>query len=124
MAETMYDAHGVGLAAPQIGILKRVIVLDPGDGTGLIEMINPEITARSGRVLGPEGCLSIPGLQGDVYRAEHITVKGLDRHGNEVVMEARDFLARIFQHEIDHLNGVLFIDIAEKIYEREAQDED
>ena len=124
MAETMYDAYGVGLAAPQIGILKRVIVLDPGDGTGLIEMINPEIVERSGRVLGPEGCLSIPGLQGDVYRADKIKVKGLDRDGNEVTMEACDFLARIFQHEVDHLNGVLFTDIAEKVYEREAQDED
>ena len=124
MAETMYEAQGVGLAAPQIGILKRVIVLDPGDGTGLIEMINPEILERSGKVLGPEGCLSIPGLQGDVYRAQKIKVKGLDRRGNEVVMEAEDYLARIFQHEIDHLNGVLFTDIAESVYEREPEDDE
>lgn len=119
MAETMYDAEGVGLAAPQVGILKRVIVLDPGDGSGLIEMINPEVIETAGRTLGPEGCLSIPGINGDVYRAEKITVKGLDRHGNEFTVEAEDFLARIFQHEIDHLNGVLFTDIAESIYEKE-----
>lgn len=123
MAETMYDASGVGLAAPQISILKRVIVLDPGDGTGLIEMINPEIIERDGSQIGPEGCLSIPGLQGDVKRWQKIKVKGLDRNGNEVVMEAEDFLARIFQHEIDHLNGVLFTDIAEKVYEKQL-DED
>jgi peptide deformylase len=123
MAETMYDAAGVGLAAPQIGILKRVIVLDPADGTGLIEMINPEVLETSGNEIGPEGCLSIPGLHGDVNRYQKIKVKGLDRHGNEVIMEAEDFLARIFQHEIDHLNGVLFTDIAESIYERESDDD-
>lgn len=125
MAATMYDASGVGLAAPQIGILKRVIVLDPADGeTGLIEMINPEIIEKSGRALGPEGCLSIPGLQGEVNRYQKIKVKGLDRDGQEVVMEAEDFVARIFQHEIDHLNGVLFTDLAETIYEREPDDDE
>jgi peptide deformylase len=124
MAETMYDASGVGLAAPQIGILKRVIVLDPADGTGLIEMINPELLTHAGKVIGPEGCLSIPGLHGDVNRYQKIKVKGLDRHGNELVVEAEDFLARIFQHEIDHLNGVLFTDIAESIYEREQEDDE
>lgn len=124
MAETMYDAAGVGLAAPQIAILKRVIVLDPADGTGLIEMINPEIIEHEGEQIGPEGCLSIPGLNGDVKRWQRIKVKGLDRHGNEIVMEAEDFLARIFQHEIDHLNGVLFTDVAESIYERKMEDDD
>lgn len=125
MAATMYDASGVGLAAPQIGILKRVIVLDPADGeTGLIEMINPEIIEKSGRALGPEGCLSIPGLQGEVNRYQKIKVKGLDRDGQEIEMEAEDFVARIFQHEIDHLNGVLFTDLAETIYEREPDDDE
>lgn len=125
MAETMYDAHGVGLAAPQIGISKRVIVLDPHDEeTGLLEMINPEIVEQSGEQLGPEGCLSIPGLNGEVARKQHITVKGLDRDGNELTVEASDFLARIFQHEIDHLNGVLFTDIAENVYKIEPQEEE
>jgi peptide deformylase len=120
MRETMYDAGGVGLAAPQIGILKRVIVVDPGEELGgYWEMINPEIIASSGRQLGVEGCLSIPGVNGEVYRYQKVTVKGLDRNGNELVVEAEDYLARIFQHEIDHLNGVLFTDIAETIYERE-----
>lgn len=124
MAETMYDARGVGLAAPQIGILKRVIVLDPADGeTGLIEMINPEIVEKSGRVLGAEGCLSIPGIQGEVYRYEKIRVKGLDRHGNELVMDAEGWLARIFQHEIDHLDGILFTDKAENIYRKDPTED-
>ena len=124
MAETMYDAQGVGLAAPQIGILKRVIVVDPADGTtGLIEMINPEILEKSGWVLGAEGCLSIPGIQGDVYRYEKIRVKGLDRHGNDLVIEAEGWLARIFQHEIDHLDGILFTDKAERIWRKEQAED-
>ena len=123
MAETMYDAGGVGLAAPQIGISKRVIVLDPHDEeTGLIEMVNPEIIHAEGEQLGPEGCLSIPGLNGEVNRKKSITVKGLDYDGNELVIQAEDFLARIFQHEIDHLNGVLFTDIANSIYKIPPED--
>ncbi len=117
MADTMYDAGGVGLAAPQIGIGKRVIVVDPHDEvTDLIAMANPEIIEESGEQLGPEGCLSIPGLNGDVLRKQRIKVKGIDYNGNEIVIEAEDFLARIFQHEIDHLNGVLFTDIANSVY--------
>jgi len=117
MADTMYDANGVGLAAPQIGISKRVIVLDPQDEeTGLISLVNPEIIRAEGEQLGPEGCLSIPGLNGDVSRKQSITVKGLDAEGNEVVIEAENFVARIFQHEIDHLNGILFTDIAQSVY--------
>lgn len=116
MAETMYDADGVGLAAPQVGILKRVIVMDCGEG--LIELVNPEIVERAGEQFAeyPEGCLSIPGLRGDVRRAKWVKVRGQDRHGNEVELEAEDLLARCVQHEIDHLNGVLFIDIAERVY--------
>ncbi|RJG25996.1 peptide deformylase [Paenibacillus thiaminolyticus] len=117
MADTMYHAEGVGLAAPQIGILKRVIVVDVGDEHGLIEMINPVILKAEGEQLGPEGCLSIPGLNGDVRRHQHITVQGLDRHGKTFTVEASDFLARAFQHEIDHLNGILFTEIAESVYE-------
>lgn len=120
LTDTMYDAQGVGLAAPQIGVLKRVIVVDAGqEDSELIEMINPEIIKSSGEQIGPEGCLSIPGIHGDVKRFEKVTVKGLDRNGHEVIIHAEAFLARIFQHEIDHLNGVLFTDIAETIYEKE-----
>jgi len=116
MAETMYDAKGVGLAAPQIGILKRVIVVDVGDEHGLIEMVNPEIVEREGEQIGPEGCLSIPGLNGIVRRAQRVVVKGQDRDGNPFTVEAEGYLARAFQHEVDHLNGVLFTDIADEIY--------
>jgi peptide deformylase len=116
MADTMYDAKGVGLAAPQIGILKRVIVIDVGDEHGLIEMVNPEIVEREGEQIGPEGCLSIPGLNGIVRRAQRVVVKGQDRSGNPFTVEAEGYLARAFQHEVDHLNGVLFTDIADEVY--------
>jgi peptide deformylase len=117
MAETMYDADGVGLAAPQVGILKRVIVVDVGDEHELIEMVNPEIVSAEGEQLGPEGCLSIPGLQGDVRRSNRIVIRGQDRDGKPIQYEASEFLSRAFQHEVDHLNGVLFIDTAESVYE-------
>jgi peptide deformylase len=120
MAETMYDAHGVGLAAPQVGISKRVLVVDVGDQ--LIEMVNPEIIEKSGeQTEPPEGCLSIPGVLGYVKRANFIRVKGQDRDGNPIEIEAEKFLARAFQHEIDHLNGVLFIDIAENVFRPEEE---
>ena len=121
MADTMYDAEGVGLAAPQIGILKRVIVIDVGDDNGLIEMINPEIVDSEGEQLGQEGCLSIPGLRGDVKRAMQVTAKGLDRNGDEIVITGTELLARAFQHEIDHLNGVLFTDLAQSVYREEER---
>ncbi|MNP16636.1 Peptide deformylase 1 [compost metagenome] len=113
----MYDAEGVGLAAPQVGILKRLIVVDVGDENGLIKLINPEIVSSEGEQFGPEGCLSIPGINGDVRRAETVTVKGLDAEGKEISITGSGLLARAFQHEIDHLNGVIFTDIAEKVYE-------
>lgn len=122
MAETMYDANGVGLAAPQIGILKRAIVIDTGDEDGLIELVNPEIIERSGEQFGPEGCLSILGINGDVRRAMKVKVRGQDRHGNEITIEGEELLARAFQHEVDHLNGVLFTDLAERIYEIRPED--
>ncbi|CAG7622891.1 peptide deformylase [Paenibacillus allorhizosphaerae] len=122
MADTMYDAEGVGLAAPQIGILKRVIVMDVGDEHGLIELINPEIIEREGEQFGPEGCLSIPGLTGDVRRAARVKVKGLNRDGEEIVIEGTELLARCIQHEVDHLNGVLYTDLAESMYKNEPQD--
>jgi peptide deformylase len=123
MAATMYDAPGVGLAAPQVGILKRVIVMDVGDENGLIEMINPEVIASSGEQIGPEGCLSIPGLQGDVKRPLNVTAKGQDRDGNPIVVEGTELLARCILHEIDHLNGVLFTDIALKVYVAEEEED-
>jgi peptide deformylase len=122
MAETMYDADGVGLAAPQVGVSKRVIVMDCGDG--LIEMVNPEIVEYKGEQFDtPEGCLSIPGLRGDVRRHAWVRVRGQDRNGNPIELEAEGLLARCAQHEIDHLNGVLFIDIAEKVYPVSPEEE-
>lgn len=117
MADTMYEADGVGLAAPQIGISKRVIVVDVGDEHGLIELVNPEIVSMEGEQLGPEGCLSIPGLQGDVRRANRVVIEGQDRNGKPIQYEGTELLSRAFQHEVDHLNGVLFIDLAESVYE-------
>lgn len=123
MADTMYEAQGVGLAAPQIGILKRVIVMDVGDEKGLIEMVNPEIVSFSGEQVGPEGCLSIAGLRGDVRRPLHVTAKGFNRHGEEIIVEGSELLARCIMHEIDHLNGVLFTDLALKVYVSEEEEE-
>ncbi|MFC4766069.1 peptide deformylase [Effusibacillus consociatus] len=108
MAETMYDADGVGLAAPQVGISKRVIVMDCGEG--LIEMINPVIVSKEGEQIGPEGCLSIPGVTAEVNRANRVVAKGLNRHGEEITVEGEGLLARCIQHEIDHLDGILFTD--------------
>ena len=113
MAETMYHAKGVGLAAPQVGISKRVIVVDIGEG--LFKLVNPEIVASSGIQDGAEGCLSLPDVVGNVKRSERVTVKALDENGNEVTIEATGYLARAFQHEIDHLNGIIFTDKATAI---------
>ena len=113
MADTMYEAKGVGLAAPQVGVSKRVAVVDVGDG--LFELINPEIIFREGCESDEEGCLSIPGFIGNVERATRVVVKALDREGQEVRHEGRGLLARAFQHELDHLEGVLFIDKAENL---------
>lgn len=121
MADTMYDAQGVGLAAPQIGILKRVIVMDVGNEQGLIELINPEVIEEEGEQFGSEGCLSIPGMNGDVRRAMRVVVKGLNRDGEEIVVEGTELLARCILHEVDHLNGVLYTDLAEKMYRNEPQ---
>ncbi|MCX7568422.1 peptide deformylase [Tumebacillus sp. DT12] len=109
LADTMYDTgNGIGLAAPQIGILKRAIVVDVGEG--LIELVNPEVVASEGEQIGPEGCLSIPGVSGDVLRANRVTVKALNRHGEEFEITGEGMLARCLLHEIDHLNGILFTD--------------
>jgi len=108
MAETMRDAEGVGLAAPQVGILKKAVVIDVGDG--LIELINPEIIFEEGEAVEVEGCLSIPGVNGEVARPQKVKVKARDRNGKEFEIEGEDMLARAFCHEIDHLKGILFID--------------
>lgn len=108
MAETMYDANGVGLAAPQVGVLKRVVVIDVGDG--LIELINPVITYKKGEQINPEGCLSVPGKTGTVARPEKVKVRALNRHGEEINIDADGLLAIALCHEIDHLSGTLYID--------------
>jgi peptide deformylase len=128
MVETMRAAPGVGLAAPQIGVLERVIVIEYYENEDtedeeeespkrLYTIVNPEITRKSTETEeGPEGCLSIPGYLGDVTRHLSITVKGQNRHGQPVTLKLKDWTARIFQHEIDHLYGVLFTDLATKIW--------
>ncbi len=108
MAETMYKTDGVGLAAPQVNVSKRIIVLD--DGNGLIEVINPEIVKKEGSQVGLEGCLSVPELFRDVERYDKIEVHGINRNNKKIKIKAEGFLARIFQHEIDHLNGILFVE--------------
>ncbi len=114
MLETMYQAPGIGLAAPQIGENIRLIVFDLSDPEAPERrphhLINPVITASEGEEVGEEGCLSVPGIREKVKRHAHIEVKGLDLEGRERVYEAQGLLARMFQHEIDHLNGILFID--------------
>jgi len=111
MAETMYNAPGVGLAAPQVGVLQRVIIVDVDDEKGLIELINPEIINLSEeKVIMEEGCLSVPGKTGQVLRPKRVLVRGLNRNGKAVEIKADNLLARALQHEIDHLNGILFID--------------
>lgn len=114
MADTLYDAKGVGLAAPQIGISKRVVVIDVGDG--LIELINPEIIWYSEETESDvEGCLSIPGERGEVERYSKVIVKALNRDGEEVKISGEGLLARALQHEIDHLYGVLYVDRATRM---------
>lgn len=110
MIETMYEADGVGLAAPQVGILKRIIVIDLYDETGVKVLINPEIVKQEGHYIDAEGCLSIPGVSGMVERPEITVVKGLNLEGQEITFEGEGLLSRALCHEIDHLNGVLFTD--------------
>ena len=108
LADTMYEADGVGLAAPQVGILKRIAVVDVGDG--IVELINPVITETSGTQTETEGCLSVPDRYGKVERPQTVTVKTLDRDGNEYEITGQDLFARALCHEIDHLDGIMFVD--------------
>lgn len=124
MVETMRIAPGVGLAAPQIGISKRVIVVEFGSEDDeklprqLYVVVNPEIESRSDEILtGIEGCLSVPGVVGEVDRSEIVTVRGQDASGKKIRIRAQGWLARIFQHEIDHINGVLYTDRAETLWQ-------
>ncbi len=112
MAESMYAANGVGLAANQVGVLRQVVVIDIDDENGLIELVNPEIIKTSGTQNGQEGCLSFPRKFGDVKRPRAVTVKAQDRFGKEFTLSGEDLLARAFCHEIDHLSGKVFVDIA------------
>jgi peptide deformylase len=115
MFETMYAAEGIGLAATQVGVGKRVVVLDvsPVDETiPPMAVVNPEIVSRKGSVMGVEGCLSVPGVQGEVCRAETVEVRGMDEQGNPLRIRAAGILSRALQHEIDHLDGILFIERA------------
>ncbi len=121
MLEIMYDSDGVGIAAPQIGVSKRIIIIDvdPYDPSkDPIALINPEIVDRQGQESAEEGCLSVPEVRGEVKRAEKVTVVGLDLDGKKVRIEATELLARALQHEIDHLNGVLFIDHLSRLRHR------
>ena len=111
MLDTMYDAMGVGLAAPQVGILKRIVVIDVGEGP--IVLINPEILETSGEQTGDEGCLSVPGMAGQVTRPNYVKVKALDVNMEEVIYEGEELLARAFCHEIDHLDGKMYTELVE-----------
>ena len=118
MADTMYKAEGVGLAAPQVGILRRVVVIDVGKG--LIELVNPEIIATEGEQAGPEGCLSVPGRRGHVVRPNKVTVKAVDRKGHPFEITGEGLMARALCHEIDHLDGIVYVDKMEyEIFDEE-----
>lgn len=122
MLDTMYDAMGVGLAAPQVGILKRIVTIDVGDGP--IVLINPEILESSGEQTGDEGCLSVPGMAGQVTRPDYVKVKALDINMEEAVYEGEDLLARAFCHEIDHLDGKMYTELVEGELHHVTYDDD
>ncbi|OQB13344.1 MAG: Peptide deformylase [Firmicutes bacterium ADurb.Bin193] len=122
MAETLYNSEGIGLAAPQVGVLKRIAVIDAGDG--LLELINPEITGASDDMIEDcEGCLSVPGKWGIVKRPRSVTVRATDRHGNKTEITAEELLARAICHELDHLDGHLFIEKVTEFIDPEELEE-
>ena len=123
MADTLYASHnGIGLAAPQVGILKRLIVIDLQDGTGLRELVNPVITNKEGSQIFTEGCLSVPNFEGDVERAEYVEVEYTDGRGQRQFLKADGLLAVCLQHEMDHLDGILFSDKAVTIMPKAPED--
>ena len=120
MVATMYDAPGVGLAAPQVGVQKRLFVYDLQDGTGAHTVINPVISETSGEWGFEEGCLSVPGLSWEIIRPKQVHLTGYDLEGNEISVEADEFFARVLQHELDHLDGVLLLERLDDEQRREA----
>ena len=123
MADTMYDDDGAGLAAPQVGILKRAVVIDVGEG--LIELVNPEILSSEGEQMCIEGCLSVPGRRGRVLRPEKVLVHAQDRKGKHIELEGEGFLANAICHELDHLDGVLYVDkMIEDVTDKYQNEED
>lgn len=122
MLETMYDANGVGLAAPQVGVLKRIVVIDIGEGP--IVMINPVILETSGSQTGSEGCLSLPGKAGQVTRPNYVKVKALDENMEEYIIEGEELLARAICHELDHLEGHMYVEKVEGQLEDVNYDEE
>ena len=124
MVETMQDANGVGLAAPQVGILRRVVVVDTGDG--VLELVNPTIIETDGEQIGPEGCLSVPGKYGLVKRPYYAKVRAQDRNGEWYEAEGEELIGRCFCHELDHLDGIVYTEVMERfLTEEELQyDED
>ena len=122
MLDTMYEKYGVGLAAPQVGVLKQIVVINVGEGP--IVLINPEILETSGEQTGDEGCLSVPGMAGQVTRPNYVKVKAMDEEMNEVIYEGTELLARAFCHEIDHLDGKMYTDLVEGELHRTSYEED
>ena len=123
MKETLLEANGVGLAAPQVGILRRVVIIDRGEDEGIIELINPVITKTEGSVVGLEGCLSVPGKAGEVARPKIATVKAFDRFGNPIEYTGDELYARCICHECDHLEGVLYVEKVIRFVDEEDEEE-
>ncbi|MBE5972034.1 MAG: peptide deformylase [Lachnoclostridium sp.] len=124
MFETMYETGGVGIAAPQVGILKRIVCMDVGDGNQYL-MINPEIIELSGEQTGMEGCLSVPGKRGQVTRANYAKVKAFNENMEEIIIEGEGLLARCIQHECDHLDGILYVSKVEgELVDKEVEEDE
>ena len=123
MYETMQAANGVGLAAPQVGILRRVVVIDVGDENGRIELVNPVVVSMKGKQRDLEGCLSAPDIWGYVVRPEKVKVKAQNRTGKEIEIEGEGLLARALCHEVDHLSGIMFLDKAEEFVSSDQLEE-
>ncbi|MBQ4600074.1 MAG: peptide deformylase [Oscillospiraceae bacterium] len=126
MAQTLIDANGVGLAAPQVGILRRVVLVDVGgeDGAEILELVNPELVETDGEQEGPEGCLSVPGKYGLVKRPWYAKVRAQDRNGEWFEAEGEEIIARCFCHELDHLDGIVYTQVMERFLTKEELEED
>ena len=123
MADTLLEANGVGLAAPQVGILRRVVIIDTGEENGIVELINPKLIETDGEQTGCEGCLSVPGEYGIVTRPMTAKVEAQDRYGDWFEMEGEELMARAICHELDHLDGHIYTEIAERMLTPEELDE-